>query len=333
MAKTRPRVLSGIQANGKLHIGNYIGAISVWAADQDLYESFFCIANLHALTIPENVRADELRALTREVAALYIACGIDPERSVVFAQSDVSAHAELEWLLACVTPLGWMERMTQFKVKAGRRETIGTGLLMYPVLQAADILVYQADLVPVGDDQRQHVEITRDIGGRFNNLFDEVFTLPQSLIRESGARIMGLDDPTEKMSKSIALLRQGHAVGLLDPPAVARRAIMRAKTDSRSEVDFEDLGPGVENLLTIYEVLSDGTRAASRKQFEGAGYGALKTAVADVVTDRLDAIQREYAVITSDPGGVDRILARGAERAREVANATLDRAMRAVGLR
>ncbi|HZU78192.1 MAG TPA: tryptophan--tRNA ligase, partial [Dehalococcoidia bacterium] len=213
-ASHRRRVLSGIQPSGNLHIGNYLGAIRRWVAAQDQYENYFCIVNLHAMTLPW--KPDELRRQTRDLAAIYLAAGIDPARCAIFVQSDVPAHAELAWILNCITPLGWLYRMTQFKTKAGdERESVSTGLLDYPVLMAADILLYQAHYVPVGDDQRQHVELTRDIAQRFNHLFGEVFTLPQPLISDesSGARIMGLDDPTIKMSKSNP--NAGHAIALL----------------------------------------------------------------------------------------------------------------------
>ncbi|MGH3566955.1 MAG: tryptophan--tRNA ligase [Pseudonocardia sp.] len=201
--------------------------------------NIFCVVDLHALTIPEAIDPVKLYAKSREVAALYVACGIDPERSIMFVQSKVSAHAELQWILNCVTPVGWLERMTQYKVKAAGQESVGTGLRDYPVLQAADILLYQTHQVPVGEDQRQHIELTRDIASRFNHLFGEAFTLPEVLIRKSGARIMAFDDPTSKMSKSIGAIRAGHSVGLLDSPDEVRKTIMRAATDSGSDTRFE----------------------------------------------------------------------------------------------
>ena len=221
-ALAKPRVLSGIQASGRLHIGNYIGAVSLWAENQERYENFLFVADLHALTVPENVNPKMLRDRVEEVFALYLACGIDPGRSTLFVQSEVPQHAELSWLLTCVTPVSWLERATQYKIK-GSSEHTSAGLLCYPALQAADILLYDADAVPVGDDQRQHVEITRAIGRRFNGLFSEVFKIPELLVRESGSRIMGLDDATAKMSKSTAEKQAGHAVGLLDSPSQARK--------------------------------------------------------------------------------------------------------------
>jgi tryptophanyl-tRNA synthetase len=328
----RPRVLSGITATGRLHVGNYLGAIGVWAREQDRFENFFFIADLHALTIPEAIRADELRERIRQIVALYLACGLDPDASVLFPQSRVSAHPYLAWIFDCVTPVSWLERMTQYKSKA-QRTNPSAGLLTYPALQAADILLYQAQYVPVGDDQRQHVELTRDIAQRFNGLFGETFAIPEPMIPTSGARIMGLDDPTTKMSKSLAATREGHAIGLLDPPDRIRKSIMRAVTDSGSEVRGDALGPGVENLLVLYEALCGAGRSESLAQFEGKGYGVLKKAVAEAAIERTGAIQDRYAEIRADESALERVLADGAERAAAVADDTLDRAMRATGLR
>jgi tryptophanyl-tRNA synthetase len=327
----RPRVLSGITATGALHIGNYIGALSIWAIEQDRFENFFFIADLHALTDPESVRPAELRERIRSIAALYLACGLDPGKSVLFLQSRVPAHAELGWIFDCVTPVSWLERMTQYKAKS-ERVTPSAGLLTYPALMAADILLYQARYVPVGDDQRQHVELTRDIAQRFNHLFGETFTVPQPLIRASGARIMCLDDPAAKMSKSLAATREGHAIGLLDPPEKIRRAVLRAVTDSRTEVRPGDLSPGVNNLLVLFEVLTRTSREDTLSQFAGQGYGVLKEAVAEAAIGLVSGIQERYQQIRADRGYVDTILAHGAERAAAVADQTLHTAMRATGL-
>ncbi|GII66103.1 tryptophan--tRNA ligase [Sphaerisporangium krabiense] len=328
---SKPRVLSGITATGKLTIGNYIGALSVWAAEQDRYENFFFIADLHALTIPENIKADALRERIKEIVALYLACGLDPAKSVLFQQSRVPAHASLAWIFDCVTPVGWLERMTQYKSKS-QTATPSAGLFTYPALMAADILLYQAAYVPVGDDQRQHIEITRDIAQRFNHLFGEAFRVPEPLIRASGARIMGLDDPTVKMSKSLAETRDGHAIGLLDPPSKIRKAVMRAVTDSGSEVRGDAIGPGVDNLLTLFEVLSGTDRASSLRQFEGQGYGTLKKAVAEVAIERVGAIQSRYTEIRADETYLEKTLIEGAEKATAVADRTLSTAMRLTGL-
>ncbi|MGH3869552.1 MAG: tryptophan--tRNA ligase [Pseudonocardiaceae bacterium] len=330
--RRKPRVLSGIAATGTLHIGNYIGALSVWADEQDRYDNYFMIADLHALTIPENVEPDALRSRIREALALYIACGLDPSRSAIFRQSDVSAHATLAWILGCVTPVGWLERMTQYKAKSST-VTASAGLFTYPALQAADILLYQADYVPVGDDQRQHIEITRDIAQRFNHLFGEVFTSPQSLIRKSGARIMGLDDPSMKMSKSLAGVRDDHAIGLLDPPDKIRRAVMRAVTDSGSKINCEQLSPGLDNLLVLFETLAGLNREVVLAKFTGQGYGVLKRELADVAIEKVGAIQARYQELRKDDATLDAVLAEGANKARAVADATLQAAMRATGLR
>jgi tryptophanyl-tRNA synthetase len=329
----RPRVLSGIQPTFQLHLGNYLGALRHWVREQDGYDSFFCIVDLHALTVvpdPELVRSSVL-----ELAALYLACGLDPEKSVIFVQSHVAAHTQLGWILECHTPLGWLERMTQFRVKAGtgrERERVGAGVLTYPDLMAADILLYDADLVPVGDDQRQHVEVCRDIAQRINSLRGEVFRLPQPLIRATGARVMGLDDPTTKMSKSTALTKPGHAILLLDPPDTVRRKIARATTDNNPAV-VEPVGAGVGNLLDIHAAISGTTRADTVAKFEGASYGALKAAVTDAVNEVLEPVQRRYRDVRSDETGLRSVLHRGAERAAAVAGPTLLRVQRAVGLR
>jgi len=326
------RVFSGIQPTGKLHLGNYIGALSVWTANQARYDNIFCIVDLHSLTIPETIRPETLRAARRELAALLLACGIDPARSALFLQSHVPAHAELAWLLACVTPVGWLERMTQYKSKAAALTTVGAGLLEYPVLQAADILLYQADLVPVGEDQRQHVELTRDIARRFHNLFGPVFTLPQPLVRPSGARIMGLDDPTVKMSKSLAEERPGHAIALTDSPERIRNAVMGAVTDSGRELRPGELSAGVANLLTIYEALSGRPGPDVAAEFAGQGYSVLKRRVADLVVSTLDPIRRRYVELAADAGSLDRVLRDGADRVAPIARATLDRVKRLMGL-
>jgi len=323
VSKKRKRVLSGVQPSGNLTIGNYLGALRQWAREQHNFDSFFCVVDLHAITMPYD--PVELQAKTREVTALYLACGIDPEVSTIFVQSHVPAHSELMWLLSCVTPLGWLQRMTQFKDKAAKQQadSVGTGLLAYPVLQAADILLYHADAVPVGEDQRQHVELTRDIAQRFNHLFGDTFTVPEVMIPPSGARIKGLDDPAVKMSKSV--VSEYHAVYLLDPPSRAKKKIMRAVTDSGREIRFsqEPERAGVNNLLEIYEALTGESREAIERQFDGHGYGDLKKAVAEVVVAALEPIQQRYQEITRDEGYIDDLLVQGAERAALVANATL----------
>lgn len=332
---TRPKTFSGVKPSGGLHLGNYLGAIKRWVDDQDRYENVFCIVDLHAITVPQDPVA--LRQQTREVAAFYLAAGLDPARTIVFVQSHVSAHAELGWILNCVTPMGWLERMTQFKDKAAKegenRERISTGLFDYPVLMASDILLYDANFVPVGDDQKQHVELTRDIAERVNRLYGngtDILVVPQPLIAETGARIMGLVDPTKKMSKSDDL--PGQAIGIFDDPSNIRKAVMRATTDSERTIVFDPARPGVNNLLTIYQVLTGLKRDAIEAHFGGRGYGDLKKEVATAVLDTLAPIQaRCRSLIESHD--LDDILLDGANRASAIANRTLERVATAMGLR
>ncbi len=314
------RVLSGIQPSGGLHLGNYLGAIRQWVDRQAERTSFICIVDLHAVTVYQD--PTELRRNTRELAALLVACGIDPQHTVLFVQSQVRAHAEASWLLQCVTPLGWLERMTQFKAKAERQESVLTGLLTYPVLQAADILLYDPDEVPVGEDQKQHVELARDVGQRFNHLYGDTFRLPQPVIPEAGARVMGLDDPLAKMSKSSAA--RGHAVRLTDGDDEITRALRRAVTDSGNNIDWSDLPEraGVNNLLTIYQALTRRTAGQVREDFRGArGYGDLKQRVAEVVVEHVRPIRARFERLFADHAELDRLLAIGAERAAAVAEA------------
>jgi tryptophanyl-tRNA synthetase len=325
----RKRVFSGIQPSGRLHIGNYLGAIRNWVADQDRYDNVFCIVDLHALTVPHEPA--ELQGLIRDAAALYIAAGIDPERSAVFVQSHIHEHAELTWILNCYTPTGWLNRMTQFKSKAGAdQETASTGLYDYPVLMAADILLYHTHLVPVGEDQRQHIELTRDVAGRFNSLFGETFTLPEALIREVGARIMSLENPERKMSKSDP---PGSYIALLDPPEVVRRKVARATTDSLRAIEFDPARPGIFNLLTIYQLFSGDTSESIERYFAGKGYREFKAELADVIIAVLEPLQRRYNELIRDPAYLDGVLRDGAARVRPIAAQTLADAMRRVGLR
>jgi tryptophanyl-tRNA synthetase len=275
--------------------------------------------DLHAITVYQNPA--ELRAKIEQTAALFLAAGIDPDVSSIVIQSTVPAHAELCWLLTCVTPLGWLERMTQFKDKAAKQESVGDGLLQYPVLMAADILLYQANVVPVGEDQTQHLELTRDIAQRFNSLYGETFVMPETRLPAVGARIMGLDDPTKKMSKSES--NSWHAVGLLDPPDLIRKKIMRATTDSMPGVDFDNLGPGVANLLTIHQAFTGWTDEQMRAHFAGMRYGELKKTVAEAVVAGLEPIQKRYRDITAEPGYLKRILHESAERVSPIANSTV----------
>ncbi|MDP2315665.1 MAG: tryptophan--tRNA ligase [Pseudomonadota bacterium] len=329
-SRRKPRVLSGVQPSGSLHIGNYLGALLQWRDLQDTYENFFCVVDLHALTVPENVKAAGLREKTLEVAALYLASGIDPARSTVFVQSEVAAHAELAWLLTCVSPLGWLQRMTQFKTKSDVASTVGAGLLTYPALMAADILLYEADQVPVGADQKQHIELARDVAARFNDMFGPTFKLPNPMIPPTGARVMGLDNPEQKMSKSISA--PGHAIGLLDPPNVVKKAIMRAVTDTGSELVWAEASPGVKNLISIFAAITGESADAVAARYEGRGYGYLKKDLVDAVEGALLPLRARYTELRADPTYLNEVLDAGAERARSVAEPVLARAKAAAGL-
>ena len=324
----KARVLSGIQPTGNLHIGNYLGALRNWVKIQYDYESIFCIVDLHAITLYQEPA--ELRSKIREIAALFLAAGIDPKHSSMIVQSTVPAHAELAWMLTCVTPMGWLYRMTQFKAKAESQETVGDGLLQYPVLMAADILLYQAALVPVGDDQSQHLELARDIAQRFNSMYGETFVMPETRLPSVGARIMGLDEPDKKMSKSAQ--GSGHAIALLDEPSQIRKKIMRATTDSNPAVDFETMGPGVANLLTIFQAFSEWPDDRMKSHFTGMRYGDLKKQVAEMVVSSLEPLQARYREITADPAWLDNILREGAERVSPIANSTVELVKSRMGL-
>lgn len=321
----RARVFSGVQPTGQLHIGNYLGALKNWAEIQGNYESIFCIVDLHAITIYQ--KPAELQQKIRETAALFLASGIDPEQSSVMVQSSVSGHAELAWLLTCVTPIGWLQRMTQFKAKTENQETIGDGLLQYPVLMAADILLYQAAIVPVGEDQAQHLELARDIAQRFNSLYGETFVMPATHLPTVGARVMGLDDPTQKMSKSAT--GSGHAIALLDDPKVITKKIMRATTDSAPAVDPETMGAGVANLLAMGQACDP---SITKESVAGLRYGDFKKRIAEVVVARLEPIQKRYREITSEAGYIDGILQRGREHILPISEDTLHKVKTAMGL-
>jgi tryptophanyl-tRNA synthetase len=329
-SERRKRVLSGIQPSGGLHIGNYIGAIRQWVAGQDRRENFICVVDLHAITVSQEPEA--LLARTRELAAMLFASGIDPARTTLFVQSHVRAHAEAAWILTCVTPVGWLERMTQYKVKAQQQKSVSTGLLCYPVLQTGDILLYDADEVPVGEDQKQHVELARDIALRFNQLYGETFKVPEGVIPEVGARVMGLDDPTQKMSKSAE--GKDHAVYLTDSDDQIVRTIKRAVTDSGRDIVFSDAPEkaGVMNLLTLYQSLTARTRAEVEADFASArGYGDLKQRVADVVVETLRPIRERFERLMRDPAELDRLLALGAAAARAVAEPKIELVKQRVG--
>ena len=328
----KPRVLSGIQPSGNLTIGNYLGALKQWVEVQRDYDCFYCVVDLHAITVAQD--PVELRQKTRESAAMYIAAGIDPEISTIFVQSHIPAHSELAWMMTCMAPLGWLQRMTQFKDKAAKQnqDSIGAGLLSYPSLMAADILLYHANLVPVGDDQRQHLEFTRDLAQRFNHLYGETFTLPEVMTPKAGARVMGLDNPTAKMSKSDD--SENHAVYLLDDLSRARKKIMRAVTDSFREIRFSDEREraGVNNLLTIYQAINSESREAIEQDFADKGYGDLKKAVAESVLSTLEPLQARYNELMNEAGYLDSVLKLGREKASAVAERTLKLAKDRMGI-
>ena len=325
----KKRVFSGIQPTGSLMIGNYLGAIQNYVRLQDDYDCVYCIVDLHAITVPQD--PEVLKVRIREVAGLLLAAGIDPKRAILFVQSHVSAHSELAWILNCFIPMGWMQRMTQFKEKSARhKEQVSVGLFDYPALMAADILLYNTDVVPVGEDQKQHVELARDAAQRFNSIYGETLVLPEPYIPDIGARIMGLDDPTKKMSKSETV--PGHAINLLDSPDDIRAKIMRATTDSLREIRFDESRPGIFNLLTIYHLFSGQSQKEIETQFEGKGYNDFKRALAEVVIEGLRPLQERYKELTADPTRIDSILADGAARARPTAEKVLAKVKRRVGL-
>lgn len=316
----KPRAFSGIQPTGGIHIGNYLGAIRNWVLQQDHYDNIFSIVDLHAMTLPYDAR--ELRSRTIEVASALLAAGIDPQRSILFVQSDVREHTELCWILGTLATFGELRRMTQFKEKSKGSERVGAGLFFYPVLQAADILLYDAAVVPVGEDQKQHIELTRDLAIRFNNTFGETFVVPEPDIKPAGARIMSLTDPTKKMSKSDP--DPDSRIELRDPPDVIRRKVRRAVTDSGAEVRFdEELKPAISNLLTIYSLFADVSIPELERRYASKGYSEFKRDLAEVIIAGLQPIQQRLDELAADPGIVIRMLQEGAARARELASAKM----------
>ncbi|MGH3003898.1 MAG: tryptophan--tRNA ligase [Gaiellaceae bacterium] len=313
------RVFSGIQPTGGTTLGNYSGGFRQYAATQELGDAFFCIVDLHAITVA--YEPADLRERTLDVAAMLFATGLDPERSTVFAQSHVAAHAEAAWLLGAVTSYGQLGRMTQFKEKGAKQGFVSAALFSYPILMAGDILLYQADSVPIGDDQRQHLELARDIAERFNGRFGTLFTVPDGIYPEIGARIMDLQEPTDKMGKTGGS-EQG-TVRILDPPDVIRKKFRTAVTDSGREVRRAADKPGVSNLIDILSVATGRAPETIESEFDGAGYGAFKDAVGDAVVTLLEPIQQRYREIRDDPAEIQRLLAVGAGKAREAAAPTL----------
>jgi len=323
------RILSGIQPTGDVHLGNYIGAVRHWVTEQTTDDCFYCIVDLHAITVPQEPA--ELRRKTLELAAILLAAGIDPDRATLFVQSQVPQHAELAWVLNCFAMFGELRRMTQFKDKAARQKeaSVSVGLFDYPVLQAADILLYQADRVPVGEDQRQHLELARDIAGRFNGRFGDTFTLPQAAIPKVGAKIMDLQNPTAKMSKSIDS-PQG-TVLVLDPPEAIAKKIKVAVTDSDREIVARPEKHAIANLLTIYVVATGGTVEEAENHFAGKGYGDLKRELTEVLVEFLRPVRERTADLLGDPAELTRLLAAGAGKAEAVAAKTLADVFERVG--
>lgn len=330
---TKQRVLSGIQTTGNLHLGNYLGAIRNWVEIQQDYENFFFFADLHAITVPHDPKV--LAENTFKLAAVYLACGIDLECSTIFVQSHVSAHSELAWLLNCVTPLNWLERMIQFKEKAVKQgENVGVGLLDYPVLMAADILLYDADKVPVGEDQKQHLELTRDIAGRINDKFGKkkqpVLKVPEPIIRKEGARVMSLTDGTKKMSKSDP--SELSRLDLLDPPDAIKRKIKKCKTDPVKGLVFDDPErPECQNLLTLYQILGSKTQEDVAAECQDMGWGQFKPLLTETTIEALRPIQNKYQELMDNPDYLNSVLRNGAAKASEVADQTLNRVKDALG--
>jgi tryptophanyl-tRNA synthetase len=324
---TMTRVLSGIQPTGDVHLGNYLGAIRLWVADQHLHDAFFCVVDLHALTADHDPA--ELAAKTRQTATVLLAAGLDPDVCTLFVQGHVAEHSQLAWLLECTATFGELRRMTQFKDKSAGHESVSVGVFTYPVLQAADILLYDADQVPVGDDQRQHVELCRDLAVRFNHRYGEVFRVPAPSIPKVGARVMDLQEPTTKMSKSRSS-PQGK-IEILEPGEAVVRKIKRAVTDNDGVVAYDPLGkPGVSNLLELLAVTTGVTPAEAAERY--TQYGPLKADTAEAVVEFLRPVRARYEALIADPGHVDEVLAKGAAKAEVVAAATLRRARDAVGL-
>jgi len=323
MSASRPIVLSGIQPSGRLTLGNYLGALKNWVGLSDTYDCYYMLVDLHAITVRQDPKV--LRERCHEFLALYLACGLDPAKNTLFVQSHVPAHARLGWILNCYTQMGELNRMTQFKDKSTKHaDNINAGLFDYPVLMAADILLYQAQQVPVGDDQKQHLELTRDVAMRFNNLYGEVFTVPEPMIPPVGARIMGLQDPTAKMSKSGEA--ETDAIYLLDSPDVIVRKIKRAVTDLGSEIRHDiPAKPGVSNLMSILSAIRGESFASIEERYVGKGYGHFKTEVGEAVVECLRPVQERYAAVREDVEGLRRVLRAGAQAASQRADATLTR--------
>lgn len=324
----RKRIFSGMQPSGLITLGNYLGALKNWTTLQDDYDCLYCIVDEHAITVRQD--PVKLRKQARDLLTQYLAVGIDPKKNIIYYQSHVSQHAELAWILNCYTYMGELNRMTQFKDKAAKHaDNINAGLFTYPVLMAADILLYQTDLVPVGEDQRQHLEITRDIAVRFNSLYGDTFKVPEAYIGKVGARIMALQEPTKKMSKSDE--NKNNTIALMDEPAVIMNKVKRAVTDSDNEVRFDESKPGISNLLGIYCACTGKTIAEAEKEFDGTGYGVFKTAVGEAVIANLEPIQQKVKDLEKNKDYLDEIIRDGAQRAGRLAEKTLTKVQKRVG--
>ncbi|MDO5555914.1 MAG: tryptophan--tRNA ligase [Clostridia bacterium] len=323
-------VLSGIQATGRLTLGNYLGAINNWVKMQEEYDCYYMIANLHSLTVRNN--PEDLKNNTLKILAIYIAAGLDPEKNTIFIQSQVKEHSELGWILDCYTYMGELSRMTQFKDKSIKHaDNINAGLFTYPALMAADILLYQANLVPVGEDQRQHLEITRDIAERFNKLYGKTFVIPDAYVKKESARVMGLQNPESKMSKSATNIND--VIFLEDAPEVILKKFKKAVTDSENKIRFEPIQkPGVSNLMQIYSSVTGKTMSDIEKEFEGKGYGDFKITVANSVIEKLKPIQDKYQSILNNQEYLEKIYTKGAENARKVAAKTLNDVKHKIGI-
>lgn len=328
MIDGKKSLFSGMQATGTLTLGNYLGALKNWVTLCEEYECFYCVVDLHSITVRQNPA--ELRKRARDLLALYIAAGLDPEKNCIYYQSHVSAHAELQWILNCFTYMGELNRMTQFKDKSEKNvDNINAGLYTYPVLMAADILLFQADVVPVGADQKQHLEITRDIAGRFNNIYGDVFTVPEPYFGEVGAKIMSLQDPTKKMSKSDENLNA--SIYLMDDRDTIIRKFKKAVTDSDNSIRYSDKKPGIQNLIDIYSVVEEKSIEEVEREFEGKGYGEFKLAVGEAVADRLQPIQDKYYELGRNKDYINGIIKANGEKANYYATKTLRKVQKKVG--
>ncbi len=329
MTDGKQTIFSGIQPSGSLTLGNYLGAIKNWVALQNDYNCYYCVVDMHAITVRQDPA--ELRVRTLDVMSILIAAGIDPEENILYMQSHVPQHAELAWILNCFTYIGELSRMTQFKEKSQRAgENINAGLFTYPCLMAADILLYQADLVPVGVDQKQHLELTRDVALRFNNIYGDVFTIPEPYIPKAGAKIMSLQEPEKKMSKSDE--NENAYIAMLDGPDVIRRKIKRAVTDSEGKIYFSEQKPGVSNLLSVYSSIKGISIKESEKEFDGSGYGNLKERVAEAVVEELAPLQQRYKEVRADKAYLMDVMKKNSEKAVYNAEKTLAKVQRKVGL-